>query len=125
MTRVCISIGILLLLLGVSVFSGAWVDRRCTVLISEVDEVQRLQEQGQWQAAAEKAVLLERDWEDFRNKAAVLLKNNKLGDADRVSERIVHLSLSGDSGCIAESAEMRLMIDSLRRGELPLPSSIF
>ena len=43
MTRVCISIGILLAILGVSVFSGAWVNRRCSTLISEVDEVQRLQ----------------------------------------------------------------------------------
>ena len=125
MTRVCISIGILLAILGVSVFSGAWVNRRCSTLISEVDEVQRLQEQGDWQAAAERAELLERDWEDFRKKSAVLLKNNKLGDADRVSERIVHLSLSEDPNCIAESAEMRLMIDSLRRSELPLPTSIF
>ena len=125
MTRVCISIGILLLLMGLSTFSGIWVNRRCSAIISQIDEVQALQEKGDFTAAAQKAELLERDWEDFRKHSSFLLKNNKLTDADRISERICHLSLAEDSGCIAESAEMRLIVDSLRRHEMPLPTSIF
>jgi hypothetical protein len=125
MTRVCISIGILLLLSGLSIFSGIWVEKRCSRIIDEIDTVQELQQAGEYEAAAAKAAELERDWEDFREKSAVLLKNNKLSDADRISERIYHLSLAGDPGGAAESAEMRLMVDSLRKGELPFLTNIF
>lgn len=125
MTRVCISTGILLLLMGLSVFSGIWVNSQCNAVISQIDEVQELQEAGDFAAAAEKAQQLERSWERFRKHSAVLLKNNKLTDADRISERIYHLSAAEDPGCVAESAEMRLIVDSLRCGEIPFLTSIF
>lgn len=125
MTRVCISIGILLFLMGLSTFSSIWVDRQCSSIISQIDEVQELQESGSFKAAAEKAEELERSWELFRLRSSVLLKNNKLTDADRISERIYHLSFREDPGCIAETAEMRLIVDSLRRGEVPFITSIF
>lgn len=125
MTRVCISIGILLMLMGLGTFSGVWVNSRCSDMISQIDEVQELQEAGDFRAAAGKAEKLERSWEDFRKCSSVLIKNNKLADADRISERIYHLSNAADPGCIAETAEMRLMVDSLRRNELPLMTSIF
>jgi len=125
MTRVCISIGILLMLVGLGTFSGIWVNGQCSDMIGQIDEVQELQEAGDFRAAACKAEKLERSWEEFRKFSSVLIKNNKLADADRISERIYHLSCAEDPGCIAETAEMRLMVDSLRRNELPLLTSIF
>ena len=46
MTRVKISVGILLLMLGVSIFSGIWVNKRCGELISGVKQLESIGDSG-------------------------------------------------------------------------------
>ena len=125
MTRVRISAGILLLLLGVSVFAGIWVERRCSSLMSRIDTVGELYASGDIAGASAEAGEMESDWEDFRQKAKVILKNSKLTDIDRICSRIVHLTECGSEEVPAELSELRHMLRELKSSEVPHINNIF
>ena len=125
MTRVRISVGILLLLVGLSVFSGVWVDRRCSRLLRQTDSIEELYSRGDLFGAASEAERMESDWEDFRQKAKVALKNNKLTDIDRICSRIVRLTSCGSEEVTAELDELRHLLRELKSGETPHLNNIF
>ncbi|MCR4639451.1 DUF4363 family protein [Ruminococcus sp.] len=125
MTRVKISGAILLLLIGVSIFSGVWVNRRCDALLSEINVINDLEESGNTSGAAEKARQMNADWENFREKASVLLKYDKLVEIDRLCSRIVYLTENEETEMTAELAELHHMLEMLKSGETPLWNSVF
>lgn len=125
MTRVKISGAILLLLIGVSIFSGVWVNRRCDALLSEINVINDLEECGNTLGAAEKARQMNADWENFREKASVLLKYDKLVEIDRLCSRIVYLTENEETEMTAELAELHHMLEMLKSGETPLITSVF
>ena len=125
MTRVKISAWILLLLIGVSIFSSIWVNRRCDDMLSEIDAIYSLEEDGDISGAAEKARRINADWESFRERASVLLKYDKLVEIDRLCSRIVHLTEEEETEMTAELAELRDMLEMLKSGETPLWNSVF
>ena len=125
MTRVSVSGAILLLLIGVSIFSGIWVNCRCDVILSEINVIYDLEEMGDTSGAADKARQMNEDWESFRKKASVLLKYDKLVEIDRLCSRIVHLAENEEDEMTAELAELRDMLEMLKSGETPLVTSVF
>ena len=92
MTRVKISATVLLILVLLSAFMSFWVNRRCDDMLSEIIKLSIMAENGQSEALSEGAERLNRKWESFRSKASVLLKYDKLVEADRISSRIVQLA---------------------------------
>lgn len=125
MTRVKISAAVLGLMIGASVFVSIWVNRQCSEMLCDISSISALAENGQTKAAAERAKLLEKRWESFLSRASVLLKYDKLVEADRLCSRIVQLAESGSSELEAELAELRDMLEMMKSGETPLLSSIF
>jgi len=125
MTRVKISGAILLLLIGVSIFSSLWVNRRCDAMLSQIDVICGLEENGDISGAAEKAREINDEWEHFREWASVLLKYDKLVEIDRLCSRIVHLAENEEDEMTAELAELRDMLEMLKSGETPLLNSVF
>ena len=125
MTRVKISAAILLLLIGASIFTSVWVNRRCDAMLSEINRIYEFEESGDTSAAAEKARKLNSVWERFRERASVLLKYDKLVEIDRLCSRIVHLAGSEKGEMTAELAELRDMLEMLKSGETPLWNSVF
>ncbi len=119
MTRVKTSLIILVLLLTGAIFSGVWVNTQCGSLISDSDTVQELWNSGHNEEAVEAAEKLESDWESFRHSAAVLVKNNKLAEVDRVCTRISYFARSGSDELIPELIELRNMLEQLKDGETP------
>ncbi len=125
MTRVSVSGAILLLLIGVSIFSGIWVNCRCDVILSEINVIYDLEEMGDTLGAADKARQMNEDWESFRKKASVLLKYDKLVEIDRLCSRIVYLTENEETEMTAELAELHHMLEMLKSGETPLITSVF
>jgi hypothetical protein len=125
MTRVKISAAILLLIIGISIFSSFWVNRRCNALLSEVDQIHELAEMGDTESVTHMARELNADWESFREGASVLLKYDRLIEIDRLCSRIVHLAENEEDEMAAELAELRDMLEMLKSGETPLLTSVF
>jgi hypothetical protein len=124
MTRVKVSIGILAMLLGISIFTSLWVNISCEKMLREADCIMELWDMGEQEEITGRARKLEGDWEKFRRFAAVLVNNGRLLEIDRISSRIVHLAESGDDGVAADISEMCHMLGALKKSETPLPGSI-
>ncbi len=124
MTRVRISAGILVLLIGISVFSGIWVNRRCDDMLGEIDKIYELEEKGDIIGAADMSKELDANWESFRETASVMLRYDKLVEIDRLCSRIVHLAAEEGAEMEAELAELRDMLEMLKSGETPRLSSV-
>ncbi len=125
MTRVKISICILLFLIGASVFSGVWTYNSCDDMLDSLRSTAERVAVGDIDGAIEKAEEFSADWEDFRKKANAVVKSDKLSEADRIKSRIVHLIESGSDEIEAEISELISMLELLRDGEIPLITSIF
>lgn len=124
MTRAKISVGILLLLVAVSVYSSMWVNRRCGDMLSELSHISALAESGENEKAAVLAEKLSTEWEDFRKKASVLLKYDRLVDVDRLCSRIVHLAENDSEELQSELAELRDMLEMMKSSETPKFTSV-
>ena len=124
MTRAKISVGILLLLVAVSVYSSMWVNRRCGDMLSELSHISALAESGENEKAAVLAEKLSTEWEDFRKKASVLLKYDRLVDVDRLCSRIVHLAENDSEELQSELAELRDMLEMMKSSETPKCTSV-
>ena len=124
MTRVKMAAAVLLLLVGMSVFTSLWVNRRCDAMLSQVDQIYELAENGDTMTVTEKARELNSDWESFREGASVLLKYDRLIEIDRLCSRIVHLAENEEDEMAAELAELRDMLEMLKSGETPLLTSV-
>ena len=125
MTRVRISGAILLLLVSISIFSSFWVNCRCNTMLSEVDLMHELAENGDTEGVTGRARELNAQWESFREGASVLLKYDRLIETDRLCSRIVHLAGNEENEMAAELAELRDMLEMLKSGETPLITSVF
>ena len=125
MTRTKISAVIILLLIGLSVYSSLWVNRRCGEMLEKLGVISELAERGETDEAAVRAVELSAEWEDFRTKASVLLKYDRLTDVDSIFSRIVHLAEYNSEELQSELAELRDMLEIMKSGETPKLTSVF
>lgn len=125
MTRIKISIFIIILLILTSIFSGVWINSRCQSLIELSSQAEDLFSSDEKEKAIEITKKIETEWEDFRAGAAVLLQNNKLSEIDRTCARIKHLAENDSDELLSELTELENMLDLLRNGEIPKINSIF
>lgn len=125
MTRVKISIGIIVLLILASIFSGIWVNSRCKTVIELSEQAQESFRNGDKEKAIETIGLIESDWESFRKTASVLVQNSKLSEIDRICAGLKNLAQSDSEELLSELSELEHMLDLLRNGEIPKISSVF
>lgn len=125
MTRVKISAAILGLLIVISYFSSTWVNHRCDAMLSDIADISRLAEEEMKEETVRRAKELSLEWEDFRTKASVLLKYDKLTETDRICSRIVNLAENDSEELQAELSELGDMLGLLRSGETPVLTSVF
>lgn len=125
MTRVKISIFIMVVLIAASITSGVWVNSRCEKLLNTLDNIRYSFENGSTDKAADIAEELSLQWDKFRKTANVIVKSDKLSEIDRISARIAPLLESGSDEINAELDELEKMLTALQKGEMPLFSSVF
>ncbi len=125
MTRVKISLAIILILIGGSIFSGVWTNSRCENMIQMLDETVQCVIDGDAEGAKAKAREFSSVWDSFRKKASTLVRSDRLSEADRIKSRIIHLIENGSDEIEADLDELRNILRLLREGELPYFTSVF
>ncbi|MBR3970151.1 MAG: DUF4363 family protein [Ruminococcus sp.] len=125
MTRLKISIVIILLLSAVSIFSGHRINSRCSALMELSSSAEEYFRSGNIEKAAELTEKLQQDWEKFRKEASVLVRNNKLTELDRLFARVHHLTEEESDELPSELTELYHLLDMLKKGETPHFTSVF
>ncbi len=119
MTRIKISTGILCLLVGVSIFFSIWINSRCSYMLDEISEIYELLDSGDTDKAVSSAKKLDENWNSFRRKATVMVKNNELTDIDCISAGIPYLIKNDSDEAHSRLIELRHMLEMLKGGEIP------
>lgn len=125
MTRFKISLGIILVLIAASIFSGIWVNRRCKSLMELSDRAEQFFYAGDKEQAVAESQRLSSEWDQFRKTASVLIPNNKIAEIDRLCARIADLAENNSDELPAELTEIENLLDLLRNSVIPSPTSIF
>lgn len=119
MTRIKISVGILCVLVGLSIFFGIWINSRCSYMLDEISEIYELLDSGEINQALSSAKKLDGDWDSFRKKATVMLKNNELTEVDCISSGIPYLIENNSDETYSRLMEFQHMLEMLKGGEIP------
>lgn len=125
MTRLKISIIIILLLTAASIFSGYRVNSGCSALMELSSSAEEHFRSGNIEKAAELTEQLQQNWEKFRKEASVLVRNNKLTELDRLFARVHHLTEEESDELPSELTELYHLLDMLKKGEIPRFTSVF
>ena len=119
MTRIKISIGILCLLVGISIFFGIWINSRCSYMIGEIAEIYEFLDSGDTEKAVYSAKKLDDNGIGVRKKATIMIKNNELTEIDCISSGIPYLIENDSDEAHSRLTEMRHMLEMLKGGETP------
>lgn len=124
MMRIKISSGILCLLVGMSIFFAIWINSRCSYMLDEITGICQLLDDGKKQQAVQRAEALDNEWNSFRKKATVMLKNNELTEIDCISSGIPYLIENDNDESYARLMEFQHMLNMLKGGEIPVITRI-
>ncbi|MDE5619069.1 MAG: DUF4363 family protein [Ruminococcus sp.] len=119
MMRIKISTGILCLLVGVSIFFSIWINNRCSYMLDEISEIYELLDSGDTDKAVSSAKKLDDNWNSFRKKATIMIKNDELTDIDCISSGIPYLIENDSDEAHSRLIELRHMLEMLKGGEIP------
>lgn len=119
MARIKISSGILCVLVGLSIFFAVWINNRCSYMLSEITEICSLLDSGDTERAVQLAESLDEEWNNFRKKATVMLKNNELTEIDCISSGIPYLIENDNDESYAKLMEFQYMLIMIKDGEVP------
>ena len=119
MTRIKISMGILCLLVGLSIFFSIWINNRCSYMLDEISEIYEFLDSGDTEKAISSAKKLDDNWNSFRKKATIMLKNNELTDIDCISSGIPYLIENNSDETHSRLIELCHMLEMLKSGETP------
>lgn len=119
MTRIKISSGILCVLVGLSIFFSVWINNRCSHMLSEITAICQLLDDGETEKAVRRAENLDSEWNCFRKKATVMLKNNELTEVDCISAGIPYLIENDNDESYARLMEFQHMLTMIKDGEVP------
>lgn len=125
MTRLKISVGILITMTCMSIFFGVLIGRKCSGFIEKAERIRERYSDGDLEGAYDEAVGFESDWEKFRGYSAMLINNEKLLEIERISARIVYMTENEELELQSEVNELIHMLDAMKRGEIPMLSTIF
>lgn len=119
MTRIKISSGILCILIGLSIFFAVWINKRCSYMLDEITAICQLLDSGETKQAAQRAENLDSEWDSFRKKATIMLKNNELTEIDCISSGIPYLIENDNDESYARLMEFQHMLTMIKGGEIP------
>lgn len=119
MTRIRISICILCVMIGISIFSAIWINKKCSHMIQEITVICQLLDNGNSAEALNRAEIFDTDWNNFRNKATVILKNDLLTEIDCISAGIPYLIRNDNDESYTQLMELQHIIFTLKNGEIP------
>ena len=120
MKRLIISIALVLLVLGASVFELIYVGTRSDNYLRSIDKIEELISLGDDSAALRKCKTLEKDWDDESKKIYTLLIHDYVDSVGScVSKMRSHLENGSLDMFFAESAGAKKALASLKGSEYP------
>lgn len=119
MTRIKISFGILGILIGLSIFFSVWINYKCDDMLDEITNICQLLDSEETKMAIQYAEHLDNEWNNFRKKAIVMLKNDELTEIDCISSGIPYLIENDNDECYARLMEFKNMLIMIKEGEIP------
>lgn len=119
MTRIKVSFGILGILVGLSIFFSVWINNRCGHMLDEITIIFQLLDSGETEQAVHRSENLDNEWNSFRKKATVMLKNNELTEVDCISSGIPYLIENDNDESYARLMELQHMLIMIKSGEVP------
>lgn len=119
MTRIKISIGILCIMIGLSIFSAVWINRKCSRMLDEITVICSFLDEGKKLQAIQRAESLDNEWNNFRKKATLLLDNSELTEIDCISSGIPFLIENDNDESYSRLMELQHMLVMLKDGEVP------
>lgn len=125
MTRIKISIAILLLLAGTGIFSGIQTTKECNRIIEEMDSVEECFISGDIDKAVSAAKKLDSQIKEMYNKTAAFIRRDKLSEIELKCSKIKFLAETSDSELISTISELKHMTELLKGGEIPYLKSVF
>lgn len=125
MTRLKISIFVILVLVGMSVFQSMWISKSCISLMNQTSQAEDLFRNGNTAKSEEITAELQKKWESFRVSASVFVRNNKLTELDRLVARVHHLAENESEELPSELTELYHLLELLKNSEIPRVTSIF
>lgn len=88
-------------------------------MLDEITGICQLLDDGKKQQAVQRAEALDNEWNSFRKKATVMLKNNELTEIDCISSGIPYLIENDNDESYARLMEFQHMLNMLKGGEIP------
>lgn len=125
MTRLKISIFVILVLVGMSVFQSMWISKSCISLMNQTSQAEDLFRNGNTAKSEEITAELQKKWKKFRVPASVFVRNNKLTELDRLIARVHHLAENESDELPSELTELYHLLELLKNSEIPRVTSIF
>lgn len=119
MTRIKVSFGILGILVGLSIFFSVWINNRCSHMLDEITIIFQLLDSGETEQAVHRSENLDNEWNSFRKKATIMLKNNELTEVDCISSGIPYLIENDNDESYARLMELQHMLTMIKSGEVP------
>lgn len=119
MTRIKISICLLCVMVGISIFSAVWISRKCSHMLDETTNIRQLLDDGKISEAVRCAENLDSEWNVFRKKAVMLLRNDQLTEIDCISSGIPYLIENDNDESYVKLMELQHMLVTLKDSEIP------
>ena len=88
-------------------------------MIQEITVICQLLDNGNSAEALNRAEIFDTDWNNFRNKATVILKNDLLTEIDCISAGIPYLIRNDNDESYTQLMELQHIIFTLKNGEIP------
>lgn len=119
MTRIKISICILCAMIGTSIFCAVWINGKCSHMLTEITTICQLLDNGNTSEAVSRAENFDNEWNIFRKKATVIIRNDLLTEIDCISSGIPFLIENDNDESYTKLMELQHMIVTLKDGEIP------
>ncbi|MDE6424784.1 MAG: DUF4363 family protein [Ruminococcus sp.] len=124
MTRIKISICILCVMIGISIFSAIWINKKCVHMLDETTNILQLLDDGKTSEAVRCSENLDSEWNVFRKKSVMLLRNDQLTEIDCICSGISYLIEKDSDESYSRLMELQHMLVMLKDGEIPSISRI-
>lgn len=124
MTRIKISAGILTALTIMGIISCLWINHRCSELIENVSDLQKMYLNNDEENAVITAEMLENEWVKFRKKASVLIRSEQIRDIENLFSGLKYLSCDDIYEAQKLTEEIICSLKILKSGETPSITNI-
>ena len=109
-----IAVAVLVLLMAAGLVNGAYLTARCDEWTARLDAVTAAAAVSDWDGAAERISLLQRDWQQHQSYLHITLQHEEINEADTLLHQCALYVEEQDSDALSDAAvQLALAFDRL------------